>query len=366
MKYPIFFVLFILLYLPCSKAQISSRLIRKEDSSTGIASNYVYTNTIYKYSGNRGRYRSTPPPFANYLEFDSSIKASFYNLNPKTDSLITVHKFDGNNNRILEYTSEKQSYWLLPYIDSFAYDSHNNLIHYFVKGYFNGVFQILNGIDYSYNNKNQLIAYQNTSYPGPHSSELVTYDYDPFNNIRTETTSLYDSGKWVYLERINYVYSKTYLMQQIHEEWNGTAWQPDNQSIYTYNAAKLLSTIHYYSYSGNSWQQAPALDSNTYNTNGDHIIHYKREYSGHIKTDSNAYDQNHNIISTVTTTYDPFFPSPEMTLTTATYNNYHQPLVTRHYSWDAFNGIWSSNINYAYYERNYYEEYVTEVETVEH
>lgn len=361
-KLTFYSLLFVFIQSTVSNAQpqLASRLIRTEDSAISA----WYYNTVYTYSGYRGQYKSRPAPFANYLEFDSCITASFTSSIP-FDTIFVKHMFDARNNLIYEYRQRKNS-WPPSTADSFIYDNGNNLVHCYTGDVVNGTLQPVNIRDFSYNNKNQLMARQLTYYPNPDPSELIIYDYDLFNNLNTETTLVYGSGKWFYSTRTTYLYFKTSLVQQTNEVWNGTTWQPGECKIYTYNPLKLLSTIRYYNNSANGWQPVQRLDSNSYNTNGDLIFHYMLDIAGHITTDSNTYDSNHNIISTVYNHYDSSLFYPIRILTTTTYNKYNQPLITRRYDWEFFSNRWVTAVGPIYYEKNYYEEYVTGVEPIQH
>lgn len=357
MKQFTFYSLFILLFiqLPHSKAQLGSRLVRTEDSLN--YSFYDYTNTIYSYSKNRGHYK-THPVLNTYLEFDSSITASYAFSWSTLDSFITVYEYDGHNNVIRDYYPTKYgNQWSTAVAaDSSVYDLKGNLYRSYGGYRVHGIFEATSNTFFDYNHKGQMISRIYASYNHPQDSQMISYSYDLLNNMSAKTTYGYSKGVWVNAYRTNYQYARQHLVQQTEEKWNGTAWDYQQRSDYIYDANKSLNKILHYNWSA-GWQ-LQGTDSNVYDANSNLSLHFYTYATGDILKDSNTFDADHNRLSMLQTYYNPLIGIHQnKQLITTTYNKYNQVLINRKYDWNGISVRWENSDSDPYYKRNYYEEY---------
>ncbi|MEZ5016677.1 MAG: T9SS type A sorting domain-containing protein [Flavipsychrobacter sp.] len=342
------FVLLFTLSLASLSLEAQTRLIGYEDSSVFNGNLHVRSAQWNTFSGNRGTsfsFSTNDLPFKKYyfitkISHSDTTYGSFndYMAPPYEDSTMQVNSYNANNNLQLSYQyiwNKSSSSWEPSQKDSLSYNSTNNLTSKHTYKYNKGNSSYtLNSINlFTYNN-NLLQSARSQSANGTNITER-TYSYNN-NTIVSEKLNIWKNNSWADSEKTDYIYLNNLLTKKVRSTWSNaqSAWSLSQEYTFSYtnNGHPLTMTNTGWT---NGFKNYSTKDSNTYTGNN---IQYQFHASGptwvYDFRDSFAFNTNNDIIFWQTEKIDQFGNLTNYEKTITNYDNAHNPLTRKKYTWD--------------------------------
>jgi len=267
----------------------------------------------------------------DWWEPDTICVIYLYSNDPGDRRFIRTYNLQGLLEKNLEQRGKNNLYWGNYTLDTYTYDSNNNLLTHLNQMWDNNSWgnDGLSTYTNTYDSNNNLLTVlvQNRENDSWINSNQTIRTYDSNNNMLTYLRQNWANNSWVNNDQVSYIYdSNNNLLSQLSQIWANNSWENSSLDTYTYDSNNNILTYKQQIWANNSW-----------------AIDYQVSYT---------YDSNNNLLSELQ--QRPRTPNLWKYLMTYTYDSSNNRLTELQQAWHEDSESWVSFylITYTYDSNN--------------